>query len=274
MKTSDLMLIIFIYIVFSFSMLLPKNNKVLEIDFWNVGQGDSIYISTPNGKKILIDGGDNFETDFEIAKLIPFYSCKLDVIVLTHPHYDHIKGLNRVLQRCEVGVVMFNDVDFTSRDFLYFKEKTENINVKNVFAGDEFVIDNVNFKILWPSKEFLQNKVSDINDSSVVIFLDYGNFEALLAGDATSKVLENINPEGIRSEIDGEFEVIKIPHHGSKYSLAKGFYAGLKPKTCVISVGAVNKFGHPSPDTIKFLEEIGCNVLRTDIKGDIKIKVF
>ena len=169
---------------------------------------------------------------------------------------------------------MFNDVDFTSREFSYFKEEIQKLNVKNVFAGDEFTIDGVTLKILWPSEEFLQNKVSDINDTSVVVLLDYGDFEALLTGDATSKVLKNIDLEAIKPYVGGEFDVLKVPHHGSKYSLAKDFYIGLKPENCVISVGEKYKFGHPAQEIIDFLEEIECKVLRTDKEGDIKMRVL
>lgn len=274
MKISDLMTVIFIYIIFSFSGLSQKSSGVFEIEFWDVGQGDSIYISTPNGKKILIDGGDSFEADFKISKITPFYFCHLDLIILTHPHYDHIKGLNKIMSRCKIETVMFNDVDFDSRDFSYFKDMSEKLNVKNAFAGDEFAIDGVELKILWPTKEFLQKKVSDINDVSIVIFLDYKDFEVLLTGDATDKVLGKIDLEAVKPYVDGDFDVLKVPHHGSKYSLDKNLYANLKPKRCVISVGELNRFGHPSPDVIKYFEETECEILRTDQKGDIKMKVL
>ena len=273
MKKSDLVIIVLIYIVFSFGSLVTTGKGTLEIEVWDVGQGDSIFITTPNGRKILIDGGDNFEADFKLSNKIPFYSCYIDLVVLTHPHYDHINGLNRVLQRCRVGTLMFNDVDFASLQWERFKAIASDMDVKNTYVGDVFKLDNVELKIMWPSKYFLQKNIADINDVSIVMLLDYGNFEMLLTGDATDKVLGNISFSDVEPYIEGDFDVLKVPHHGSKYSLHSGFYSNLKPATCVISVGEGNKFGHPSPTVIKYFEDTGCKVLRTDEDGDIKIVV-
>ncbi|HOD01661.1 MAG TPA: MBL fold metallo-hydrolase [bacterium] len=273
MKKTDLVIVVVLYILFSFRSLFFKGNEDLEITFWDVGQGDSIMISTPNKKRIIIDGGDNFEADFEISKIIPFYSCYIDVLVLTHPHYDHIKSLNRLMQRCKIGSVMFNDVDFTSRDFSLFKDLSKKMNVRNLYAGDQFEIDGVEFKILWPKKDFLQSSIADINDVSIVMFLDYGDFEAIFTGDATEKVLGLMDYNWIEDDIEGGVDVLKIPHHGSKYSLHKSFYQKANPAKCVISVGKDNKFGHPSPAVIDYLKSRECGILRTDEMGDVKIRV-
>lgn len=275
MKISDLIYSIFIYFVLLVSLFFLKGDKLetssLRIHFWDIGQGDSTYIVTPNGNKIIIDGGDNFESDFKLATLIPFFSCELDAIILTHPHYDHIKGLSRIMSRCKISTVMFNDVAFTSRDFSYFKDLSKKFNVKNVYQGDEFIIDGVTFKILWPTKEFLQTKIADVNETSVVIFLDYGNFEALFLGDAGSEDLAKIDLNSIKLLIDGDLEVVKVPHHGSKFGLNRVFYEYLKPKNCIISVGKDNKFGHPSKEVVEYLSGSGCNVMRTDTDGDITV---
>ena len=275
MKINDLIYSVFIYFVLFISSFFVKSEKtgVFKIQFWDVGQGDSIYINTPNGNKIIIDGGDNFEADFKLAKLIPFFSCKLGAVILTHPHYDHIRGINRIMSRCKIATVMFNDIDFTSRDFSAFKDLSKKSIVKNAYKDDKFVIDEVTFKILWPSKEFLQNKITDINETSVVIFLDYGDFEAVLTGDAGEEDLAKIDLSSVKPLIDGDLDVIKIPHHGSKFGLNKAFYEELKPKNCVISVGKDNKFGHPSKEVVEYLNSIKCNVLRTDEMGDIKMSV-
>ncbi len=273
MKTTDFIGVILIYILFSFSGLSDKRNGGLEIEIWDVGQGDSIYIETPNGKSILIDGGDNYQADFNISKKTPFYSCFIDLLILTHPHYDHIKSLNRIMQRCKIGSVMFNDVDFSTRDFDYFKGLSQKFNIENGYKGNFVEIDGVYLKILWPSENFLQRKITDINDSSIVIFLDYGEFEALFTGDATDKVLGNIDFDEIEDYIDGDFDLLKVPHHGSKYSLHRDFYSKLKPKKCVVSVGFDNRFGHPSPTVMEYFQETGCEVLRTDEVGDVKIRI-
>ena len=143
MKKTDLVLIILFYLIFSFSNIVSIRRGELEVEVWDVGQGDSIFITTPHGKNILIDGGDNYEADFKLSSKMPFYSCYIDLMVLTHPHYDHINGLNRVLQRCGVGAIMFNDVYFSSTQYEEFKHLTKDIEKENVFAGNKFEIDNV-----------------------------------------------------------------------------------------------------------------------------------
>jgi len=177
------------------------------------------------------------------------------------------------MQRCKVGSVMFNDVEFDSHYFSLFKELSKEKNVRNLYAGDEFEVDGINFKVLWPEKEFLQNKIADINDVSIVVFLDYGYFEAIFTGDATEKVLGLMDYSFVQNDIDGDLDVLKIPHHGSKYSLHKSFYNKANPEKCVISVGKDNKFGHPSSEVVDFLKNQGCEVLRTDEIGDVKILV-
>jgi len=274
MKISDLITSVFVYFLFAIAGLFAKEQRSFRVEFFDVGQGDSTYITTVNGKKILIDGGSNFDADYKLAKIMPFWSCYLDAVILTHPHYDHIIGLNRILRRCKIGTVMFNDVVFTSQDFTDFKSLVKNLNVKNVFTGDEFEIDGVIFKVLWPDKDFLQTKIPDINDVSVVLFMDYGNFQAVFLGDAGAEVLGKINLNGIKSYLDGNFEVVKVSHHGSKFGVDKAFYEALKPKDCVISVGADNKFGHPAKEVVDYLQSINCSVMRTDELGDIEMKVL
>ena len=273
MKKGDVILVVLIYLLFSFKGVASAGNGDLNLEIFDVGQGDSILITTPNGKRVLVDGGDNYESDYEISKRIPFYSCYIDIIILTHPHYDHIVGLSRLMQRCKVGTVMFNDVCFDSRDFRLFKELSSNFNVKNIYAGENLEIDGVKFIFLWPDKEFMQNTITDLNDMSFVFLLDYGDFEALLTGDATEKVLGRLSFNKIDEFTDGGIDVLKVPHHGSKYSLHRYFYSKTNPEICVISVGKDNKFSHPYPGLVDYLNGVGCNVLRTDESGDVLIKV-
>ncbi|MBU0535209.1 MBL fold metallo-hydrolase [Patescibacteria group bacterium] len=274
MTISSLLSTIVVYMAFSLAGLFSKPQTGFSMEFVDVGQGDSIYITTKHGKKILIDGGDNYTIDYELAKKMPFYSCNLDVVILTHPHYDHLNGLNRILNRCKISTLMFNDVDFSSKGFSDFKETSKKINAKNLFKGDEFEIDDVSFKVLWPSKEFTQQKGADINDTSIVLFVDYGDFEAFLLGDVNDSTLSNLDLSSIKPLIAGDLEAIKVSHHGSKYGLDEQFYLDLKPRNCIIEVGKDNKFGHPNKEVLEFLESIKCNILRTDLMGNIVLKVL
>jgi competence protein ComEC len=274
MKIGNLLSVVALYLAFAVIGAFSKTQPEFSVEFVDVGQGDAIYITTEHGKKILIDGGDNYTIDYEIAKKIPFYSCNLDAVILTHPHYDHLNGLNRVMSRCKISTLMFNDVDFSSQGFSDFKRLSEKITTRNIFKGDEFEIDGVLFKALWPTKEFTQEKGADINDTSIVLFIDFGDFEALLLGDVNEQILTNLDLSSIKPLINGDLEVIKVSHHGSKYGLDKQFYVDLKPKNCVIEVGKDNKFGHPDKGVLDFLESVKCNILRTDLIGNIVLKAL
>ena len=273
MKLNDMVLLIAVYyflsILFTFRVV---KNKGIYVHIFDVGQGDAILIDV-EGSKILIDGGANFEVDYELNKIMPFWNCELFALILTHPHYDHVAGLNKVLDRCKVDQIMFNDVDYPSAEFGIFKNKISSLNIKNAIEGDFFSINDVSFYILWPTQNFLDSRIENVNNMSVVIFMDYGNFEAIFLGDAEIDVLSKIDLSGVSHLIDGKLDLLKIAHHGAKNGNHKGFINALNPEICAISVGSDNRFGHPHPQTLDFLNEIGCNVLRTDEVGDIKIKV-
>lgn len=258
MKLNNIVLFIVVYYFFfliSYRSTFVHNN--LSIEIFDVGQGDAILIDI-YGEKILIDGGDNFEVDYKLNSFTPFWGCELSALILTHPHYDHLAGLNRVLERCQVQQIMFNDVNYSSYEFEIFKKKVADLNVKSIVAGDSFEINNVSFEVLWPTKEFLDSRIENINNVSVVVVMRYKDFSALFLGDLERKI----------SLPHAEF--IKIAHHGASN--------GVRPKirpgdVCVISVGEDNRFGHPHEETLKHLEDSGCEVLRTDLEGDISFRI-
>lgn len=270
MKTNDIIIIVAVYyIVFLFSF---RDSKDVKIHVFDVGQGDAVLISIDKSK-VLIDGGANFEIDFKLEKLMPFWECSLSALILTHPHYDHLAGLNRVLDRCSVDKIMFNDVDYSSAEFQIFREESSSLNIRNAVAGDWFTINEVSFYILWPTEKYLDSRIENINNVSVVVLMDYGDFEAMFLGDAEKEVLSQIDLSKISYLIDGELDLLKVSHHGAKNGLEKDFIEALDPKICIISVGADNRFGHPHQEALEFYEEIGCEILRTDEAGDIIVEV-
>ena len=135
--------------------------------------------------------------------------------------------------------------------------------------GDIFTYKDVTIKVLWPDLKNTNVDYSNINNLSIVLFVDYGDFEALLTGDAESEVLDQIDLTDVVPAIQNGLDVYKVPHHGASNGLSLKLLNQLKPKNCVISVGANNKYGHPSPKTIKALESILCKVYRTDEVGDV-----
>ena len=260
------------YFVLSFLSLILYPKKGFYLEVFDVGQGDSIFIRTENGSTMLIDGGDNYQADQKLNKEMFFPFCSLDYILVTHPHSDHIKGLEKILKRCKVGTIMFNDVSYGSDDLTVFRDLLRKNNVKKVFIGDEFVLDDVNIKILWPPRELFDSGIKNLNDVSTVVFLDFGNFEALLLGDLQNDNQSKLDLDSIKTLIEGDLDVLKVAHHGSINGTYLPLLTSLKPKNCLISVGSDNKFGHPSLQAVKTMEDAGCRVLRTDLVGDIVIK--
>jgi competence protein ComEC len=262
-----------VYLVFSIGIFVRHSvsNDFLVLKVFDIGQGDAILLTTPKKKRILIDGGPSFEIDYYLHKELPLMQdCHLDVVILTHPHRDHLLGLNRVLQRCSVGRVFYNDVPYESGVYTRWRSIIEHhvaadaVSAKALTKGMSFVVDDVTFKVLWPTKVSLKGMSTNVNNHSIVLFIDYGDFEALLLGDAESKALRQLDVSSIASLIDNRLDVLKISHHGARNGLYKPLIHALAPRNFVISVGAKNKYGHPASDVVKFLESLKGSIYRTD----------
>ena len=222
-----------------------RQNLVIKI--LDVGQGDSTLITTPSGKHMLIDGGGDYTADWLYFSETRKPSCFIDLVILTHEHDDHKVGLDRILERCKVGMY------------------------KKLYKGDTLVIDEVSIKVLWPEKGYSS---SDLNDLSTVVLLDYGKFEALFTGDAGSKIFSRLDENVLKESIQGDLDLYKVPHHGSRTGLNRAFLYEYKPLASVIPVGKDNKFGHPHQETLEFLSLLGGDIYRTDIHGTVEMKAF
>jgi len=262
-------------------LLNQARGDYLEIAFFDVGQGDSILIATPNKKRVLIDGGEGFTSDRILSSYFPLNDCHLDILALTHAHADHIEGLNRILDHCKVDYIVFNPVEYDSRLYENWLSKVLELEISGrsevvgCVDGDEIKIDGVSFYCIWPTAEALEKGFSNINNASLTVFLDFGDFEAFLSGDAETEVLEIIKKRlnvGDFWFIDYPLEVYKASHHGAENGLVKGLWSKLNPEVTVMSVGEENKFNHPSPEVINFLVGKKGLVKRTDMDGTIKIR--
>jgi len=276
----------------------------LHLVFCNVGQGDAIYIKTPKGNDILIDGGPNEKVLDCLGRHMHFYDRDIELMVLTHPHSDHFTGLISVLERYSVKKIVLENIYAQNNEkFEVFRQKVaeEKAEIYNPKGGDKIVIDGVELTALWPREvigdrrlwETGETRVAkgageerekvlgvstvsgDLNEYSLVFLLKNNNFRALLTGDADKEVLSNISElkEGF-----GDFDffqkpldLLKVPHHGSEHSLSTTLIYQLKPKTAVISVGK-NSFGHPASEILKILSEKDIKILRTDRDKEIEIK--
>jgi competence protein ComEC len=244
------------------------NDGFLRIYFLDVGQGDSIFIQNYNGNQVLIDGGPDNKVLQELGKVMPFNDRSIDMVVLTHPHSDHIIGLIDVLKRYQVGNILENNYPYEAPEYTEWNNLKTDSNVVEAIAGQ--VIDlggGVTMEVIYPGESEAGQKNSNPNNSSVVLKLKYGTESVLLTGDIEASVEKKLTMNG--SDLNSDF--LKVPHHGSKTSSTDGFINAVSPVDAFIEVGAKNTFGHPSPSTIEKLDKNQIKYYRTDIDGTIQL---
>ena len=239
--------------------------------FINVGQGDAEYLVLPNGKTVLIDGGPD---NSGISAFISENHVKaIDYVVLTHPHSDHYAGLSYVFSNCLVNAFYDTKMDNTRAkgdDRLRDKVASEsNCKVYYPAAGTTLSwCPGVKVKVLngCPNPDSASDG-KDINNSSIVLQISYNGQTALFTGDIQSEVEDQL----VSKYGDTlSSTVLKVPHHGSKYSSTSEFLDKVKPKYAYIEVGSGNNYGHPAQATVSRLQEAGATVYRTDKDGTQK----
>jgi len=242
--------------------LIPGDNEII-VAFLDVGQGDSVIIRSRDNA-VLIDGGDVGRGETVIAYLRRMGITRLDYVIATHPHSDHIGGLITVLSRVDVGRVLMPDVVHTTTAFENFIAVIENnqVAVHAPAAGESFAAGIIDFTVLAPARGFAG---SNLNDASVVARLDHGGTSFLFTGDAEAGSERAMLAGGHSLRAD----VIKIGHHGSRTSTSAAFLDAVEPLAAVISVGGNNRFGHPHADVLARLNNRGIQILRTDEMGTI-----
>lgn len=243
----------------------------LHLVFCDVGQGDAIYVRTPNGEDILIDGGPNEKVLSCLGEHMPFYDRKIELVFLSHPQADHLNGLNSVLERYSVDYFISSGIEGQGEEYKRLRSliKSNKIPMKKETVGEKILLDNLTFATLWPSTQVLgaQTSQTDLNDLSLVLELTYNQFNALLTGDAGQDVQQEMRNKGLSLS---NVEILKVPHHGSKTSLLLSFLEQIKPQLAVISVGK-NSYGHPTKETLGILRDKDIRILRTDEDGEIEI---
>ncbi len=246
---------------------VPQN---LEIDFLDVGQGDAILIKAPGGQNILIDGGPDKTVVKRLGETLAFWDKKIDLMILTHPHDDHVTGLVDVLKRYNVKKILYTGVNHNSPNYLAWLKLVRDRKVPMMIVDQEQTISlgaNAELEILYPGQSFLDKTVDDLNQSSIIIKLTHGQTKFLLTGDAGEAVEKKL----LESGADLAAAVLKVGHHGSQYSSLKEFIEKVAPKIAVIQVGKDNDFGHPNLRTIMKLKRNGVEIYRTDKDGTVKM---
>lgn len=242
----------------------------LRVRVLDVGQGDAILIETPAGQRILVDGGPSGARIAQaLGRALPASDRRIDVIVLTHAQDDHVSGLVEVVQRYDVGAALAGPLEGETAAYLAWRDELQRADVPlfTPQAGQQIDIgDGARIEVLWPQQDLLSGTVDDFNNNSVVLRLVYGEVSFLLTGDLAA--------DGEAALLDGPADlyatVLKVGHHGSDGSTTPAFLDAVNPALAVISVGAENTFGHPSPTTR--LRLVGVPLLRTDDNGDVELE--
>lgn len=247
----------------------------LRIFFIDVGQGDSTLIITPDKKTVLIDGGGSDSFDVGEKVLLPYLLdrriLKIDYVLISHFDTDHCGGILTIMEKVKVKNIIISEQAEHSENYERFKKLMihKRIRLIEVKKGDKIKIGRYSeFKILFPTSRLLSE--NPLNNNSIVAQFNYNNFKMLFTGDI-EKLAEQQILKAEKAEIRAD--ILKVAHHGSKTSSIPEFIKAVKPKIALIGVGKNNTFGHPNQQTIKNLENIKCRIYRTDLQGEIIIKI-
>ena len=235
----------------------------LSVHYLDVGQGDSIFIELPNQKCMLIDAGENMYGKSITEYINNLGYTRIDYLVATHPHADHIGSMAYVVKHNDIGEIYMPKVTTTTKTYenLLTAIADKGLKVKSAKAGMNIIDDNdFSINILAP----VTIDEDNLNNCSVILKITYKNDSFLFLGDAEKKELEAVTA-------DMSAEVLKVGHHGSRTSTTKALLEKVNPKYAVISLGKDNSYGHPHKSTLKLLDEFGVETYRTDENGTVVI---
>ncbi len=245
--------------------------RFLEVVFFDVGQGDAIFIETPDGFQVLIDGGPDLTVLEKLAEEMAFYDRTIDLIILTHPEHDHYFGLFEVLKRYGIKNILWTGI---IRDTAEYQEwisliEKEGAEITIAQAGQRIVLQKeplIYLDILYPFENLENQETKYTNDTSIVAELVFNDVSFLFTGDISKK----IEKELVYEYIDLNSDVLKVAHHGSKTSSCLEFLEAVSPELAVITVGE-NRWGHPNQEVLANLQQFNIEILITRELGDIKV---
>ncbi|MBS3873314.1 MAG: MBL fold metallo-hydrolase [Firmicutes bacterium] len=231
--------------------------------FIDVGQGDSILLQA-GAQNILIDAGDRASGARVVAYLRAQGVRKIDLLIATHPHADHIGGLEEVFQQMPVARIIDSGQVHTTQTFLNYLRTIDDKNIPFETPAGQIIelAANVELRVIGPLRAY-----DNLNDGSVVVMVRAGTVSLLLTGDMESDAERDLLQAGGLSAT-----VLKVGHHGSNTSSTTDFLQAVRPRVAIISVGADNSFGHPSPAVLARLREVGADIYRTDRHGTIVLR--
>ena len=238
---------------------LKESSNNLDVYFLDVGQADSILLSN-NGHYMLIDAGNNEDG----PKLVNYFKSlgitKFDYVIATHAHEDHIGGMDDIIKNFDIGTFYMPDLITTTKTF---EDVLDALSEKQIAFETPTIDQEFSFSDTKITTLYVNNEAKNLNDSSIVLRLKHGTNTFLFTGDASTKVEEQLLNKNIASD------VLKVGHHGSRYSTSKEFLNKVNPQYAIISVGINNTYKHPHDETLKKLNDKKIIIYRTDQEGTI-----
>ena len=245
-----------------------SSEKLLAVHVLNVGDAESIFVQLPDGKNLLIDGGEHWNANDIIAYLKDFGVEKLDVVVATHPHSDHIGGLPQIISAFQTDAVYMPDAVHTTKTYEQLLEvlETQNIPVYQAKAGVVLYDEEYKAAFLAPCSDYYES----LNNYSAVLKLEYKEKSFLFTGDM-EKLAEKEVLKNYKDMLNAD--VLKVCHHGSETSSSEKFLQAVSPEYALISGGGKNgKYDNPDGKVLARLKETGCEIMQTDLHGNLVIK--
>lgn len=246
------------------SLDIPSDGKTLTVSFLDVGQGDSIFIELPDGKTMLIDASEMDQADTIMNYIKARGLSRIDYLIATHPHADHIGGMRAIVETFEIGEIWMPNADSTTATYekLLTAIDDKGLSIRTAKAGKVILEQGaLRIALLAPCSD----EYSDLNDYSAVIKLTYGSTAFLFTGDAEALSEE----EMLASGADLSADVLKLGHHGSSTSSSEAFLKAVSPTWGIISCGKDNDYGHPHSETLASAAKYGITLCRTDLEGTI-----
>ncbi len=237
--------------------------------FLDVGQGDAELIKTPDHRIILIDGGPDASVIRKLGQELPWTTRTIDLVVVSHPHADHVTGLIEVLKRYKVNNILTSSVVYNTPEYATWLAliNKKHIPVIVARAGQTIGIGSgATLTVILPLMSYQDQTIDNVHTSMVVNSLRYGKTTALFMGDAEVPLEQSLVELGV----DLKSDILKVGHHGSQTSSSLEFIKAVAPQYAVISVGGKNRYGHPHPTVLTRLQSLVPQVLRTDTEGDIR----
>lgn len=270
MRREQLIVVVFTSVLLAaLGLELRARTEPPTLRMFDVGQGDGILVSS-EGHQILIDGGPDGEILTHLGNTLPFFDRTIDLLVLSHPHMDHLQSFPELLRRYHIAAVLMTGVDYNNPRYEEFLTLLAEENSRIVIADpdQDLIIGDLHIDVLWPPPRSFGIPMKDVNDDSVALRVTApSGTTVLFAGDMETGEERDI----LKAGIDVRADILKVAHHGSRTSSSTGFLLAVKPSLAIASVAQENSYGLPDEDVIARYEAFGIPLRMTSQEGTVVI---